>query len=93
MDTTKLGIATAKAMDDLEKFQAKGDIVESAYIGAVTIIVALDHKTDDDEPNREMLRDVSTQLFVFSEPEELYIQLGLLKMASNNYASSELEED
>lgn len=85
MDTSKLGIATAKAMDDLERLSASGDIPEDAEIGAVVVICALDAKVSDDHPDRENLRAISTQCFVFTEPEQLYVQLGLIEMARANY--------
>lgn len=88
MDTTKLGLATAKAMDEIEKFAESGDIDESGYIGAVVIVVAIDAKTPDDHPNRDLLRDVATQAFVFSVPEEVYIQEGVLRMGLRNYHGS-----
>ena len=93
MDTTKLGIATAKAMEAIEQYHEQGDIAEDAYIGAVVICVALDSKTPDDAPDRDKLRDVATQCFVFSEPEELYVQLGVIEMAKGNYGPGELDDD
>lgn len=93
MDSTRLGVATAKAMDEIEKFQANGEISEDSYIGAVVIVVAIDSKTSDDALDREKLRDVQTQTFCFSEPEEYYIQLGLLELAKANYGPTEIEDD
>ena len=93
MDTTKLGIATAKAMEQIEHWHETGDIPEDSYIGAVAICVALDSKTPDDVPGREFMRDVATQCFVFSEPEEYYIQLGVLQMAVNNYGSTDDDDE
>lgn len=93
MDTTKVGIAAAKAMEGIDKFVNTGRIPEDAYVGACYVVVALDHKTPDDAPDRETLRDISTQCFVFGDPEELYIQDGLLNMALENYGPANMEDD
>lgn len=93
MDTAKLGLATAKAMDQIERLVESGDIDGDSYIGAVTVVVAIDKKTPEDAPDRHMLRDVATQCFVFSEPDMLYVQMGLLELAHENYAPAELEGD
>ena len=91
MDTTKLGLATAKAMDEIERFVESGDIPEDAYIGAVCIVVAIDHMTPDGAADRWKLRDISTQAFCFAVPDEWYVQLGLLQMAKDNYGSPDEE--
>lgn len=93
MDTAKLGLATAKAMDQIERLVETGDIDADAYIGAVAVIVAIDKPTPEDARDRHMLRDVATQCFVFSEPDVLYVQMGLLELAHENYAPADLEDD
>jgi len=85
MDTTKLGVATAKAMEEIDRLHAKGSIEEDAEIAAVVICVALDAPTPEDAPDRDELRDVCTQTFAFCEPDNLYIQLGVLRMVEMNY--------
>lgn len=85
MDTTKIGVAAAKAMEGVEKFVESGDVPGDAFVGACYVIVALDQKTADDAPDRDLLRDIATQVFVFGTPEEIYIQQGLLTMAIRNY--------
>jgi hypothetical protein len=93
VDTSKLAIASAKAMDEIDRFVSEGDIPEDAYIGAVCIIVAIDHRTPEGAKDRWKLRDVSTQAFCFSVPDELYVQLGLLDMASTNYGTTDALAD
>lgn len=91
IDAKRLGVATAKAMDELDRLHANGEIAGDAEIGAVVIIVALDQTTPDDYPDRENTRDVMTQCFCFSEPEHYYIQLGLIELAKQNYTPGDSE--
>lgn len=93
MDTSKLGAAYARALDDIERFVENGDVADDAEVGAVVLIVALDSKTRDDHPDRHLLRSVATQCFVFAEPEQLYVQYGLIELARNSYAPEIMEDD
>lgn len=89
LDTTKVGVAAAKAMEGIEKYVESGDIPDDSVVGACVLVVALDHATPDDMPDRDRLRDVATQIFVFAEPEELYIQTGLLRLGIENSVRDE----
>lgn len=93
MDTSKVGIATAKAMDEIERLVSSGAIREEAEVAAVVICVALDAKTPDDAPHREELRNTETQVFSFSEPDPLYVQIGVLHIALENYGPTGWPDD
>lgn len=84
MDTSKIGITTARAMDRIEKLVADGELDERAVVGAVVLVVAMNHPTPDDAEDRENLYDTSTATFVFGEPDTVYVQIGLLEMGKEN---------
>lgn len=88
-DLSKIGIAAAKAMEEAERFIERSDIPENAYVGAAYLVVAFDHPTSDDEEDRDLLRDVTTQFFVWGVPEEVYIQEGVLRAGLGNFAARE----
>jgi hypothetical protein len=85
MDTSAVGITTARAMERIEELVSSGRISEEAIVGACVVIVAIDRPTPEDAPNRENLYDSMTDLFVFSEPDLIYVQEGLLVMARDNW--------
>lgn len=91
MDTTKVGVAAAMAMEEIQELVDRGDIPEDAYVGAAYMIVALNHHVPN--AKEQGLRNPATQCFVFGTPEELYIQNGLVHMALNNYAEPRMEDD
>jgi hypothetical protein len=94
MDTTKVGVAAAMAMEEIQELVDKGIIPENAYVGAAYMIVALDHEIPD--AHEKGLRSPATQCFVFGTPEQLYIQNGLLHMALDNYSDPDdmtIEDD
>jgi hypothetical protein len=93
LDTTKVGVAAAKAMEGIEKFVSNGDIPEEAKVGACVVVVALDHPTPDDAPGREYLYDTASQVFTFSDPDTIYIQRGLLEMAIESKGTTGEDED
>lgn len=93
MDTTKVGIAAAKAMEEIEKFEKRGWIDDDSYVGAAYLVVAIDKNIPEEEADERGLRNPTTQCFVFGIPEEIYVQEGVLRMALNNYAFPNMESD
>lgn len=81
MDTSKIGIATAKAMERVEALVESGDIPSEAEVAVACIVVALDYPTPDQE-DRHLISDVTSDIFVFCEPSEIYIQMGVLELAT-----------
>lgn len=85
MDTSRIGIATARAMERIEALVERGDIDQDASVGACLVVVALDHPTPDDAEDRDNLYDTSTQVFTFCDPDVLYVKEGLIRLASEDW--------
>lgn len=84
MDTAKIAETCARAIDRIEGFEQDGSIHANSRIGAVMVIVSLD--SDTPEEDRDEMYDERTQTFVFVEPENVRVALGMLKLANDNYS-------
>lgn len=87
MDTARIGVATAKAMDRIELLVARGDIPEDAVVGACLLVVALDSPTPEEA--REEYYGTTTRTFVFCEPDVVYVQEGLITLAHSHRGDPE----
>lgn len=84
IDTTKIGIATARAMEKIETLVEKGYITDEATVGVACIVVALDYPTKYSEEDENLVANMTSDIIVFCEPSQIYIQTGVLELALEN---------
>lgn len=84
METDKIAVVCARAIDRIEDLAQRGIVHDNSRIGGVMVLVSLD--SDTLEEDRDEMYAERTQTFVFMDPENVRNAIGMLELARDNFS-------